>query len=273
MTAAASSPLFTVVPTRYGPLGCSPDDAVIGRCLREYGEWAAREIDLLLQYAHPGDTVVDVGANIGTHTVPMAQRVGRAGAVHAFEPQRLSFQMLCANAMLNNLTNVHAERVALGREDGTVRIPVYERGNLGNVGSFAWGAGGDATLLRRLDDYGLRGVRLMKIDVEGMEVDVLEGARGTIAAERPVLYVENNVADRSTALIDRLFDLGYRCWWHLEPYFNPENFNGNPVNFLADLVDRPEVNMLCLPAEAAEPEGLVPVRSPQDDWRVAWSGQ
>ncbi len=58
---------------------------------------------MLLRCLSPGDTVFDIGANIGTHAVPFARQVTAAGRVYAFEPQRHTFQYLCANAALNNL--------------------------------------------------------------------------------------------------------------------------------------------------------------------------
>ena len=72
------------------------------------------------------DCVLDVGANIGTHTVALAAHVTAAGAVYAMEPQRLTFQLLCANIALNALTNVVCLNVAVGETAGTTRIPTLD---------------------------------------------------------------------------------------------------------------------------------------------------
>ena len=87
-------------------------DQHIGRSLDLYGEWAESELELLGLFIKPGDLVVDVGANIGTHTVFFAQRAGATGQVYALEPQRIVFQSLCANLALNGLLNVRAFHAA-----------------------------------------------------------------------------------------------------------------------------------------------------------------
>lgn len=261
-----------IAKTRFGPMAYPVGDVVIGRSLAEYGEWAGPEIDFLLDLVKVGDIVVDVGANIGTHTIALAKRVGPSGQVIAFEPQRLTLQTLCTNITLNNLDNVKAERVALGAKCGEVSIPVIKQGNLGNIGHQLWGEG-ELTPLLTLDSYSLPGIDLLKIDVEGMEKTVLEGALKTIKQYQPAIFVENNIAEQSEALISWLFSIGYRCWWFLDPYYNPDNFYGNADNFLEGLVDRPEINMICLPAGTEPPHSLVEILSPNDSWEPAWQAQ
>jgi hypothetical protein len=77
----------------------------------------------------------------------------------------------------------------------------------------------------RLDDLvPTAAVGLIKIDVEGYELQVLEGSSDIIARSNPVLYVENDRVNQSPQLIQWLFDHDYQLWWHLPPLFNPENF-------------------------------------------------
>ena len=261
-----------VAKTRFGPMAYQRGDVVIGRSLAEYGEWAGPEIDFLLDLLQFGDTVVDVGANIGTHAIAMARRVGSSGEVIAFEPQRPTFHLLCANIALNALDNIRAERVAVGRRLKVVEIPAVKTGNIGNVGHADWGRG-EKTPLLPLDHYKFAQLKLIKIDVEGMELAVLEGAKKTIKRLRPWLFIENNIQEYSERLIAWLFGVGYRCWWHLEPYFNEENFYGNRHNFLQGLVDRPEINMLCLPKGVDPPDGLIQILSPHDSWKPVWEAQ
>ena len=90
-------------------------DLYIGRSLDLYGEYSEGEIDLFGQIVQPGQVVVEVGANIGAHTVFLAHRSGPAARVLAFEPQRIVFQTLCANLALNSITNVDA---SAGRRRG-----------------------------------------------------------------------------------------------------------------------------------------------------------
>src|SRR3954469_8060635 len=88
---------------RHGPMLFNINDKYIGRSLELYGEFSEPEITLLTSYLRPTDTVVEVGANVGAHTVPRAQAVSGGGEVVAFEPQRLIFQTLCANLALNSI--------------------------------------------------------------------------------------------------------------------------------------------------------------------------
>src|SRR5579862_896137 len=96
---------------RHGRMLFNVNDQYVGRSLDLYGEYSEGEIDFFKQVVQPGDTVLEIGANIGSHTVFFAKAVGREGTVQAFEPQRLIFQTLCANIALNNLENVKTYQV------------------------------------------------------------------------------------------------------------------------------------------------------------------
>jgi len=290
MTIDPAPPYRVTLTARGDRILYNPNDVVIGRSFDLYGEFSARELRILLSLAEGTDTVVDAGANIGAFTVPLS-RVARR--VVAFEPQRLVFQMLCANLALNARTNVLAMPAALAAEPGTMmRMAVLDpkrRGNFGGtVGRIESGAEagtdtaggqdkaarpevGDPVHAMALDDLGLTGVALIKIDVEGMERDVLLGAGRTIARDRPLLHVENERADRSPALIRTLRDLGYACYWRFPPLFSPDNPRGNRDDVFAGMVS---VNMLCLPADRfpQPPAGLArsAVGDPEETWQAAW---
>lgn len=253
--------------SRHGPMLYLKGDRVVGASLAQYGEYSEREFDLLRQLVRPGDMVAEVGANIGAHTVPLARLVGREGAVFAFEPQRIIFQILCANLVLNGLRNVLAHPVGLGRETGVLRVPPVDYGAPGDFGGIALVDGpGEPVQVMTLDQYGLQRLRLLKIDAEGMEEQVLQGARGTIARLRPLLYVENDRADTSAALIRTVRGLGYRLWWHLPPLFSPENHFGKAENVFGPLVS---VNMLAVPQEAEAQIDLPEITADDADWRDA----
>ena len=96
------------------------------------------------------------------------------------------------------------------------------------------------------DGLKLSRCRLIKIDAEGMERAVIQGGAETIRRYRPLLYVENNKAERSAALIDAIGDPGYRLYWHFSPYFRPGNVNKRVENAFPNTADP---NMLCLPVE------------------------
>ncbi len=150
-------------------------------------EWEPYITNLILAHAKPGSTVLDVGAHIGTHTVTLAQAAGRRGRVYAFEPQKKIFRELAKNVELNGLGNVVALHFALGDRHGVVEM---NKAGEGNEGGTAIGAGGDKVELRTLDSFGFRNLSFVKIDVEGYEDHVLDGAARTLREQHPVLLVE-----------------------------------------------------------------------------------
>jgi FkbM family methyltransferase len=169
------------------------------------------------------------------------------------------FQTLCANLALNSILNVDARCAAVGAAAGWARVPDIDYTRPGNFGGIAvTAAGGRQVPLVRLDDdlaLDLDRLALLKVDVEGLELDVLRGADGLIRRFQPVLYVENDQLDKSEALIRHLWGLGYRLYWHTPALFNPENFFGETENIFAGLGS---INLLCLPNAWRGPVAGVP---------------
>src|SRR5581483_12191070 len=134
------------------------NDTGVGRCLDLYGEFSAGEVQLFRRLIHRGFTVLDIGANLGAHTVPFAQFVGPEGQVHAFEPQRTIYYLLCANVALNNLTHVICHQAGVGETSGTIRVPELDYNAEANFGGTEIG-GADALSyevpLLRVDDMAL----------------------------------------------------------------------------------------------------------------------
>jgi FkbM family methyltransferase len=251
-----------LVRAKHGWMLFNRHDVYIGRSIGKYGEFSEGEISLFAQICRPGDIVVEVGANIGAHTLALANLVGSQGRVHAFEAQRVVFQTLCANVALNSLTHVECRQLALGERVGTLMIPdfVYsEEGNFGGVEVSRFSEGFPVPLARLDDVLDLPSCRLLKIDVEGMEREVIAGAAGTLAKHRPFLYVENDRVEKSAALIHAIEALGYRAWWSEPPMFNPANFADDAENIFPNIVS---INMICVPVEIPmELEGFLPAQA------------
>jgi FkbM family methyltransferase len=244
-------------------------DVVIGRSLELYGEYSEGETDLFRQVVRPGHVVVEAGANIGAHTLPLSRLVGDRGRVHAFEPQRGLFQMLCANLALSGRTNVEGHCAALGATPGRILVPELDPARPANFGGLALGGHprGVETPLTTVDTLGLARLDLLKVDVEGMELAVLEGAAETIGRCRPLLYVENDRVERSPALIEWILARGYRLYWHLPALYQPANYFGNPVNVFERIVSS---NMLGVHAAVtASITGLRPIERPDEHWMRA----
>ena len=253
--------------TRHGVMAYNKNDVYIGRALDLYGEHSELELRALGQLLPPAGTVIDVGANIGVHSVFFARTVGPQGRVLAFEPQRQAFQLLSANAALNGLTQLRCERAAVGPKRGEILVPDLDPDAANNFGGISLNdeGGGEPVPVLRLDDFDLAACDLIKIDVEGMECEVLAGARDTAILHAPLLYVENDRRENSAALIELLFSLDYRLFWHLPYLFNPDNYFGEAHNVFGAVLS---VNMLCVPkTRKLDIEGLREIASPEDWWR------
>jgi len=97
-----------------------------------------------------------------------------------------------------------------------------------------------------------------------MELEVIQGARTLISSHNPIIYVENDRKDKSPTLIDSLFELGYRCYWHTPPYVRTPNFRENPENKFSSTV---AVNRLCTPrSQQISVNAFREVKSANDWW-------
>lgn len=234
--------------TRSGPMLALRTDYYMTRALELYGEYCPDEWRLLRQLIRPGMTVVEIGANMGTHSVDIA-RACAPGPFYAFEPQPRIFQILCANLALNDVGNAFAYPDGCGEAEGEAVVPPLDYGREGNFGGVSLqpqDAVGTKVRIRTLDSFELASCHLIKIDVEGFEPQVLRGARDTIMRCRPILYVENDRAAQQQEVISLVAEMGYRLFWHLPPLFSPDNFNGAQENIFPGIVS---INMFCLPKE------------------------
>mmetsp|Transcript_35188 Transcript_35188/g.74333 ORF Transcript_35188/g.74333 Transcript_35188/m.74333 type:complete len:326 (-) Transcript_35188:708-1685(-) len=240
-----------LVECRHGTFLINKKDSWVGRSLDVYGEWAQSEVALLSGFIKEGDIVADVGANIGSFTVPMAKMVGTSGKVVAFEPQRVLSQLLSANVALNELANVGVFNAGVGNSDSPLEVPdvIYtDEANFGSISLLVdWKSYGASTTLvpqLKLDGaFADQCPSFIKIDVEGMELMVLDGARQTLTKCHPVLYIENNCKKGSKELIDFASSLGYTCHWHVNPYFSQSNFRENKTDIFPE--NSNSINMLC----------------------------
>jgi FkbM family methyltransferase len=243
--------------TRHGYMLYNPND-FIGQTLDVYGEWSYAEIELLAQLIKPGFVILDVGAYIGTHSVSFAKLVQPCGFVFSFEPQRIAFEFLSANIILNNLTNIFPMHAAVSDTNGEIMVPVINPASQSNTAAFKISGHtmGDAVKQVTIDSLGFGSCHMIKIDVEGMESNVIAGAQNTIRQFRPVLFLENNGFGNSPELIRQIFDLNYKAWWFFSPPVEPNTPFNPEIN---------DKNMLCLPAEwNTNVNGLVPVLDAND---------
>ncbi len=248
---------------RYGKMTFNTNDSYVGKSFDLYGEYSEFEIRLLKKVVKPSNIVVDVGANIGSLTVPLAQSVGRDGIVLAFEPQRMSYYGLCGNVFLNNLTNVYCYQRAVGKEARVLQLPDLQMHVPGNYGAFSFKRLDEAFYKQcnwlnvdviRIDDLQMAACDFIKIDVEGMEMDVLDGAADTIEKQRPILYIEDDRPESVPLLLERLKKFNYQAWQHFPALYNPENMKKKQENVFGVEVS---ANLLCYPAEKSPQEEIV----------------
>jgi FkbM family methyltransferase len=184
---------------------------------------------LQLRRMHFGDGVValDCGANIGVHTLEWARAMTGWGRVTAFEAQERIFYALAGNIALNNCLNASARHAAVGAECGVLRIPQPDYLVPSTFGSLELRATGTIEFIGQTIDYSdnaltpvpmlsidsldLPRADLIKIDVEGMEAEVLAGAAATLARAKPILLVELIKSDQA-AITGRLSAAGYRLF-------------------------------------------------------------
>ena len=255
----------SIVLGRHGHFLVNAFDAYVGAALIEYGEYCEAEWSVLSHFVKPGHCVIEVGANIGSHTVALAKAVGPRGRVVAIEPQRIIHQYLCANVALNSLDNVEAYWAGCGAAADALVVPSVDyfapvRQNFGGVSLTADGDG-EEVVVRTVDEIlNDRAVHLIKIDVEGMELDVLKGAHRSIETHRPILYVENDRPEKSDSLIEHVLSLGYRAYWNMPRLYNPDNFFGVAQNVYPNIAS---INMLCLHRDHPwKIQGLVEIAGP-----------
>jgi FkbM family methyltransferase len=230
---------FVLVPVKYGAMIVNrfdqqqvEDGAIgVGFELLQFGEYQAAEAQTLFNVMQlkrrlngDGVMVVDCGANIGAHTVNWAKamsfddRSGGWGEVIAIEPQERVFYALAGNIALNNCWNARAIHAAAGAVPGSWAIPELDHrqpANFGGLNLQKWDETRDEFDLINVDFITIDGLHLprldvLKIDVEGMEPDVLDGAATTIRALRPVIYAEHNICGMEE--IGRRLP-GYVCKW------------------------------------------------------------
>ena len=266
---------------RYGQMIFNRYDNTIGKSLQHYGEWSEPETFLFAQMLRSGDVAVEAGANIGTHTVALSKAVGDSGQVHAFEPQRHNFQLLCTNVVINQCLNVYTRQWAVGDTDGDVNFPAISPNSEDNFGAVSLLMAdrivtSESTPIRRIDSLNLPRVDFLKADVEGYEMQVLAGAMQTIERCRPIIHLEyfSHIADLSSAYFDLLAPLDYRLWFFISPLYNTQNHLRNGTNLFKGLWS---FDMVCVPRERGHMQGLPEMLSAGDTcsctdielWRAA----
>jgi FkbM family methyltransferase len=208
-------PPNTIVPILSGPLKGSR--WVFGSGAHTY--WRGRyEPALAMRMSEvikPRMICYDCGANTGYFTLLMARLVGESGHVFAFEPVPANAANARKNMEINRLHNVTVIEMALANQNGRARFSTSSNFSMGHLGG-----GGDLEVdTARIDSLGLPAPDVMKIDVEGAEALLIDGAESAIRASRPIIFMSLHLPiEDSRALADRIRWLGYTVVLSEHPY-------------------------------------------------------
>lgn len=144
-----------------------------------------------------GQTIFDIGTNVGDVALHAAKLVGEMGEIHCFEPDPRNYIRLDINLRLNKFTNIVSNQVGLGHEAGSFKIEVVESGNLGMnriVSNELDHKDYRLVEIITLDSYvletNMENIDLVKIDVEGFEYNVLKGSVNVVEKYHPVFFIE-----------------------------------------------------------------------------------
>ena len=231
------------------------------------GCYEPNEFALLDKLLQPGMNFFDAGAGEGLYTLFAARRVGDTGTVWGFEPSGREFDRLLENLRLNDIGNVHAFRIALADVDGQGELVVADAEHSGQntLGAFAYEVAQELRKepvpLRRVDqvvsEHNITRLDVLKMDVEGAELRLIEGAHETLSQFRPVILFEaldaalRHQGSGSAALCVALSALDYRLYVFSDDTGLP--VPAGPGQF--------GENMIAVPAERSLPEavfGLAP---------------
>jgi len=219
---------FVLVSTDHGMMIVNGKDfeavegGVIGVSVElfNHSQYDAAQLELMLEILSfrreqlgDGVVVIDGGANIGSYTLFLARAMTGWGRVLAFEPQEMLYYALCGNIAVNNCFNARAVCAGLGSGcEESLEMPLLDYTKPRNFGGVHLqrkvdGPSQTVTLVA-IDSLGFPRVDLIKLDIEGMEIVALEGARKTIERCKPLISAEHIICGMD-ALKEMLEPLGY----------------------------------------------------------------
>ena len=201
-------------------------------------------ISKIINVLPEGAVAIDAGANIGFISIPISYWLrSKGGIVHAFEVQRMIYYALCGSAALNDSNNLFIHNSGLGETKKILKVPMQ---NYNEPKDFGMVSLKDQNIINiyenveiiTIDSLNLVRLDFLKIDVEGMEIEVLVGGRETIRKNRPWCWIE---------------------YWMVDKELLKKEFDG--LNYAIYIMD--QLNVLCAPIEKLSASGIKPINCPE----------
>jgi len=196
---------------------CNHEDVGHGQWLLDHGSASSIEAhetySCLSNISNP--VIFDIGSNMGTYATWIARGFPE-GKIYCFEPQRLVFQLLCGNIAINNFDNCHIFNMGIGSKDEFIEVSEPNYFSKEDFGIFSLiedkipNKSGVKTMVQimKLDTfvetYKIPKIDFIKIDVEGMDIDVLRGAENVLKRYNPCIFIEHS--DNRNSILDELIN-------------------------------------------------------------------
>lgn len=248
---------MNILETRHGRFMVRPGNDLIGANLALHGHYELEVVNLCAMIAggYESGVVLDIGANMGTVTVPLAKLYPQY-EVHAWEPQRVVFQQLCGNVALNHCHNVYAYNRAVSSGNGSVDIDMPDYATNPNVGAWSMSpkvrenspeakAGGKKETVDciKLDILAFeQPIRLIKMDVEGSELPVLMCGREFLKKSKypPIVYESWTQFDWYQETAEEIKSLLTKVGYNLEVFGNTVVAIHKDASFRLEAKDEPQ---------------------------------
>jgi len=202
--------------TNYGTF-CLLEKDLISNCIANYGYWEQHLYLFYSNFIQSNYIVLDGGANLGFHTICFAALANK-GKVYSFEPQPLIFNLLSTNILLNGATNIVKQfRLGLSSKEEQLKMsPLKDQIfsedciNYGGRALTNSEEGEEEVLLTTIDNLNLSKLDLIKLDVQGFELETIKGGEQTIKNNYPIFFLENYIdQEKDQKVIELLQEWGY----------------------------------------------------------------
>ena len=248
-------PYIGITDTKVGEMIVYRNDEIVSLALATFGEYCDAEAQIMARYLTPESAYLDIGTNIGYHALAIHKYVGCA--IQGFEPHPDHFTVAAYNCRDKP---IRIYNTAVGNTNGKMKMKAFDPAVQGNYGDAKLSdeAGDVEVSIVKLDQLEeLARVDVMKIDVEGFEFQVLQGATETILKHKPVIFYEAIEMEAWDPCFKFLRDIGYTQYWvtcrtkPLAPTYKPTEDNPFDVFGVS--------NIIAVPNEKEQPKDLAPV--------------